>query len=182
MRRCVHCKNSYLIAISVSVFGVSVESMQCSYDSKGNSVPAILLLMQERLYSQGRTKGIFCINLENGEEEHLREQFNSGIVPIDIDVHCLAGLIKAWFRELPSGVLDGLSPEEVLECNTEEEFVELVKLLKPVESALLNWAVDLMADVVVEEEYNKLNAINIAMVFAPNMTQAWHTDVLLDFI
>ncbi|CAL5194399.1 unnamed protein product [Lathyrus oleraceus] len=158
---------------SVSVFGVSAESMQCSYDSKGNSVPTILLLMQERLYSQGglKAEGIFRINPENGEEEHLREQLNSGIVPNDIDVHCLAGLIKAWFRELPSGVLDGLSPEEVLECNTEEESVELVKELKPVESALLNWAIDLMADVVVEADYNKMDARNIAMVFAPNMTQ-----------
>jgi Rho GTPase-activating protein 22/24/25 len=35
--------------------------MQCSYDSKGNSVPTILLLMQERLYSQRRTKGKYKI-------------------------------------------------------------------------------------------------------------------------
>ncbi|KAK7396829.1 hypothetical protein VNO78_17989 [Psophocarpus tetragonolobus] len=158
---------------SVSVFGVSAESMQCSYDSKGNSVPTILLLMQERLYSQGglKAEGIFRINPENSQEEHLREQLNSGIVPDDIDVHCLAGLIKAWFRELPSGVLDGLSPEQVLECNTEEESVQLVMQLKPTESALLNWAIDLMADVVAEEDYNKMDARNIAMVFAPNMTQ-----------
>ena len=101
----------------------------------------------------------------------MREQLNKGIVPDDIDVHCLAGLIKAWFRELPSGVLDGLSPEQVLECNTEEESVELVKQLKPTESALLNWAIDLMSDVVAEEDYNKMDARNIAMVFAPNMTQ-----------
>lgn len=101
----------------------------------------------------------------------MRKQLNRGIVPSNIDVHCLAGLIKAWFRELPSGVLDGLSPEQVLECNTEEESVELVKQLRPTESALLNWAIDLMADVVEQEEYNKMNARNIAMVFAPNMTQ-----------
>ncbi|XP_028762269.1 rho GTPase-activating protein 2 [Neltuma alba] len=158
---------------SVSVFGVSAESMQCSYDSKGNSVPTILLLMQERLYSQGGLKreGIFRINPENSQEEHVRDQLNRGIVPDDIDVHCLAGLIKAWFRELPSGVLDGLSPEQVLQCNTEEESVELVKQLKPTDAALLNWAIDLMADVVEEEEFNKMNARNIAMVFAPNMTQ-----------
>lgn len=92
-------------------------------------------------------------------------------MPEDIDVHCLAGLIKAWFRELPCGVLDGLSPEQVLQCNTEEEAVELIKQLKPTESALLNWAVDLMADVVEHEESNKMNARNIAMVFSPNMTQ-----------
>lgn len=158
---------------SVSVFGVSAESMQCSYDTRGNSVPTILLLMQERLYSQNglKAEGIFRINPENSQEEHVRDQLNRGIVPEDIDVHCLAGLIKAWFRELPSGVLDGLSPEQVLQCNTEEEFVELVKQLKPTETALLNWAIDLMADVVEQEESNKMNARNIAMVFAPNMTQ-----------
>ncbi|XP_028182244.1 rho GTPase-activating protein 2-like isoform X2 [Glycine soja] len=160
-------------AFGVSVFGVSAESMQCSYDPKGNSVPTILLLMQDRLYSQGglKAEGIFRINPENSQEEHVRDQLNRGIVPDDIDVHCLAGLIKAWFRELPSGVLDGLSPEQVLQCNTEEESVELVKQLKPTESALLSWAIDLMADVVEEEEFNKMNARNIAMVFAPNMTQ-----------
>ncbi|KAI3787664.1 hypothetical protein L1987_42290 [Smallanthus sonchifolius] len=158
---------------SVSVFGVSAESMQCSYDSRGNSVPTILLLVQERLYAQGglKAEGIFRINAENSKEEEVRNQLNRGTVPEDIEVHCLAGLIKAWFRELPCGVLDGLSPEEVLQCNTEDECAELVKHLKPTETALLNWAVDLMSDVVEHEESNKMNARNIAMVFAPNMTQ-----------
>ncbi|XP_078440155.1 rho GTPase activating protein with PAK-box/P21-Rho-binding domain-containing protein [Wolffia australiana] len=158
---------------SASIFGVSPESMQCAYDPKGNSVPTILLLMQERLYAQGglKAEGIFRINPENSEEELLRDQLNKGIVPDNIDVHCLAGLIKAWLRELPEGVLDGLSPEQVLQCNTEEQCVELVKLLMPTQAGLLNWAVELMADVVEEEELNKMNARNIAMVFAPNMTQ-----------
>ncbi|KAE8689112.1 peroxidase 3 isoform 1 [Hibiscus syriacus] len=76
-------------------------------------------------------------------------------------------------RKQPGGacVLDGLSPEKVLQCNTEQESVDLVKQMKSTEAALLNWAVDLMADVVEEEESNKMNARNIAMVFAPNMTQ-----------
>ncbi|XP_020171420.1 rho GTPase-activating protein 5 [Aegilops tauschii subsp. strangulata] len=158
---------------SASVFGVSAESMQCTYDGKGNSVPTILLLMQERLYAQGglKAEGIFRINPENDQEEHVRDQLNKGVVPEDIDVHCLASLIKAWFRELPEGVLDSLSPEQVLQCNSEEEFLELVTLLRPTPAALLNWAVELMADVVEEEELNKMNARNIAMVFAPNMTQ-----------
>ena len=118
-----------------------------------------------------QAEGIFRINPENGQEQEVRDQLNRGIVPDDIDVHCLAGLIKTWFRELPSGVLDGLSPEQVLQCNTEEDYILLVKQLKPMEAALLNWAIDLMADVVEDEEFNKMNARNIAMVFAPNMTQ-----------
>ncbi|KAL2622027.1 hypothetical protein R1flu_002232 [Riccia fluitans] len=158
---------------SASVFGVSAESMQCSYDSKGNSVPTILLLMQERLYSQGglKVEGIFRINAESIHEEHARKQLNKGIVLNNIDLHCLAGLIKAWFRELPGGVLDALAPEQVMQCHTEEQCVELVKQLPPTQAALLDWAVNLMADVAQEELSNKMNARNIAMVFAPNMTQ-----------
>src|SRR5438105_8062488 len=79
----------------------------------------------------------------------------------------------AWFRELLEGVLDSLSPEQVLHCNTEEQCIELVKLLPPTQSALLNWVVELMADVVEEEDSNKMNARNVAMVFAPNMTQVF---------
>ncbi|XP_019199153.1 PREDICTED: rho GTPase-activating protein 5-like [Ipomoea nil] len=158
---------------SATVFGVSTESMQLSFDSRGNSVPTILLLMQRRLYAQGglQAEGIFRINAENSQEEYVREQLNRGVVPDGIDVHCLAGLIKAWFRELPSGVLDSLSQEHVMECQSEEDCTTLVRLLPTTEAALLDWAINLMADVVQEEHLNKMNARNIAMVFAPNMTQ-----------
>ncbi|XP_043693099.1 rho GTPase-activating protein 1 isoform X2 [Telopea speciosissima] len=158
---------------SQNVFGVSTESMQLSFDSRGNSVPTILLLMQRRLYAQGglQAEGIFRINAENSQEEYVRDQLNRGIVPDGIDVHCLAGLIKAWFRELPTAVLDSLSPEQVMHCQSEEECAQLVRLLPPTEAALLDWAINLMADVVQEEHLNKMNARNIAMVFAPNMTQ-----------
>ncbi|GMI92263.1 hypothetical protein like AT5G22400 [Hibiscus trionum] len=158
---------------STTVFGVSTESMQLSYDSRGNIVPTILLLMQRRLYAQGglQAEGIFRINADNSQEEYVREQLNAGVVPEGIDVHCLAGLIKAWFRELPRGVLDSLSPEQVLQCQTEEQCAELARLIPPTEFALLDWSVNLMADVVQQEHVNKMNARNIAMVFAPNMTQ-----------
>ncbi|CAD5193326.1 rho GTPase-activating protein 1-like [Musa acuminata AAA Group] len=158
---------------SANVFGVSTKSMQCSYDSKGNSVPTILLLMQRRLYELGglRTEGVFRITAENSQEEYVREQLNSGILPEKIDVHCLAGLIKAWFRELPTGVLDSLPPEQVMQCRTEEDCAKLAGLLPPTEAALLDWAIHLMADVVQEEQQNKMNAYNVATVFAPNMTQ-----------
>ncbi|EEF32407.1 gtpase activating protein, putative [Ricinus communis] len=159
--------------LCANVFGVSAKSMQCTYDDRGNSVPTILLMMQKRLYVEGglKAEGIFRINAENSQEEYVRDQLNTGVVPRGIDVHCLAGLIKAWFRELPSGVLDSLTPQQVMHCNTEDDCTQLVKLLPSAEAALLDWAINLMADVVEHEQYNKMNARNIAMVFAPNMTQ-----------
>lgn len=158
---------------SASVFGVSPQSLQCTIDERGNSVPTILLMMQKRLYQEGglQAEGIFRINPENSQEEGVRSQLNNGVLPQEIDVHCLAGLIKAWFRELPKGVLDSLTPEQVMHCNTEDQGTQLVKLLPPTEYALLDWVINLMADVVENEHHNKMNARNIAMVFAPNMTQ-----------
>ncbi|KAL8217131.1 hypothetical protein R6Q57_023968 [Mikania cordata] len=158
---------------SATVFGVSTESMQLSYDSRGNSIPVIVILMQQRLYSQGglQAEGIFRINADNNQEEDVRNQLNSGVVPDGVDVHCLAGLIKAWFRELPTGILDPLSPEQVMQCQSEDDCTALCRLLPPSEAALLDWAINLMADVVQHEHLNKMNAHNIAMVFAPNMTK-----------
>ncbi|CAL9110698.1 unnamed protein product [Musa textilis] len=158
---------------SATVFGVSTESMQCSYDSRGNTVPTILLQMQRCLYEQGglRAEGIFRINGENSEEEYVRNQLDNGIVPEGVDVHCLAGLIKAWFRELPMGLLDSLSSEQVTQCQTEEDCDHITRLLPPTEAALLDWAINLMADVAQEEQQNKMNAHNVATVFAPNMTK-----------
>lgn len=63
-----------------------------------------------------------------------------------------------------------------MHCNTEEECSQLVATLPPTEAALLNWAINLMTDVVQFELYNKMNARNIAMVFAPNLTKVRAVD------
>lgn len=68
-----------------------------------------------------------------------------------------------------------------MHCNTEDECTQLTKSLPPTEAALLDWAINLMADVVMYDQINKMNARNIAMVFAPNMTQVYYLHFLLDF-
>ncbi|KAK9073182.1 hypothetical protein SSX86_007506 [Deinandra increscens subsp. villosa] len=78
---------------------------------------------------------------------------------------------QAWFRELPTSVLDSLTPQQVMHYNTEDECTQLAKSLPPTEAALLDWAINLMAGVIKYDQINKMNARNIAMVFTPNMTQ-----------
>lgn len=157
---------------SATVFGVSTNSMQLSFDSRGNSIPTILLMMQRRLYALGglEVEGVFRITAGNDQEEYVRDQLNRGVIPDDADVHCLAGLIKAWFRELPTGLLDSLSQEQLMESQTEEECVQLARTLPLTEASLLDWAVNLMADIAQHEHLNKMNPRNVAVVFAPNMT------------
>lgn len=78
---------------------------------------------------------------------------------------------QAWFRELPRGILDSLPSEQVMQCESEEDFVKVVRLLPQAEASLLNWAVNLMADIVEFEDVNKMTTRNLALVFAPNMSK-----------
>lgn len=66
-----------------------------------------------------------------------------------------------------------------MQSQSEEECDQLVRLLPPTEAALLDWAINLMADVAQMEHFNKMNARNIAMVFAPNMTHVSGNHILL---
>eukprot|EP00271_Cylindrocystis_brebissonii_P011366 TRINITY_DN2877_c0_g1_i2.p1 TRINITY_DN2877_c0_g1~~TRINITY_DN2877_c0_g1_i2.p1 ORF type:complete len:464 (-),score=125.16 TRINITY_DN2877_c0_g1_i2:2030-3421(-) len=159
-----------------SVFGVNPDSMQCTYDDQGNSVPTILLLLQARLYNQGglQAEGIFRVAAGTEHEEHVRSQLDSGVVPTNMDVHALAGLIKAWFRELPEGLLNGLSHDaltKAVDSESDAAVVQLVKELPAAQQNLVEWTVNLMVDVVEFQQQNLMNAQSIATVFAPNMFQ-----------
>lgn len=58
-----------------------------------------------------------------------------------------------------------------MQCESDEDFVKVVRLLPQTEASLLNWAINLMADVIQFENVNKMNSRNLALVFAPNMSQ-----------
>jgi hypothetical protein len=45
-----------------------------------------------------------------------------------------------------------------MQCQLEEECARVAKCLPPSEAGLLDWPVNLMADVVQEEHVNKMNA------------------------
>ncbi|MFS8029918.1 putative Rho GTPase activation protein [Helianthus anomalus] len=101
-----------------------------------------------------QAEGIVRINADNNQEEHLRNQLNNCVVPDGIDIHCLAGHDYCCIVELP-----------------EEDCTALCHLLPPTETALLDWAINLMAGVVQHEHLNKMNSQNISMVFSPNVSQ-----------
>ncbi|CAI5515347.1 unnamed protein product [Closterium sp. Naga37s-1] len=158
---------------SLSVFGVRPVAMHYSVDAHGTSVPSILLLLQSRLYQLHglSVEGIFRIAAQMEDEDGVRSQLSSGVLPPNLDVHSLAGLIKAWFRELPEGLLDLFTPNQVAGATDEAAASALVATLPAIHRELLDWVINLMADVVEHEAQNKMNARNIALVFAPNMTQ-----------
>lgn len=53
-----------------------------------------------------KAEGIFRITAENSQEEYVRDQLNRGVVLRGIDVHCLAGLIKVYHKDVTLVKLD----------------------------------------------------------------------------
>ena len=69
--------------------------------------------------------------------------------------------MQAWFQELPGGLLDSLPVEEVTRCQTEDDCARLCGTRLPApKAALLDWAVNLMADVAREED-NRMGTRNV---------------------
>lgn len=77
-------------------------------------------------------------------------------------------MIKAWFGELPRGIMDSLPSEQVMQCQTEEECTELANRLPHIEASLLELTINLRADVVQEKPLSKMNAHNTVLVLAPS--------------
>jgi hypothetical protein len=67
-----------------------------------------------------QAEGIFRITAENSHEEHVRDQLNKGIVPVDIDVHCLAGLIKVWLSFYLNFLLDSFFCNFAVDIQSQE--------------------------------------------------------------
>ncbi|GJV03732.1 hypothetical protein Tco_1337301 [Tanacetum coccineum] len=62
----------------------------------------------------------------------------------------------AWFRELLTGVFNNLSRNQLMQRQCEEECLGLARLLPPMETALLDWLMNLMADYVSTNQFNWL--------------------------
>lgn len=84
------------------VFDFSLEYIVLKYwvDFHDTFLCIHLLVFNHYLFlndSHVQAEGIFRINADNGQEEFVRNQLNAGVVPVGIDVHCLAGLIKVLY-------------------------------------------------------------------------------------
>ncbi|KAK9938967.1 hypothetical protein M0R45_015677 [Rubus argutus] len=175
------CPEGPLVQVEL-FFGVSPNPCSCHMTLEGIVCQQFSCLCQRRLYAEGglQAEGIFRLNgerRENSQEEHnKRGQLNRELYQQGIDIHCLAGLIKVWHENwlgLGNSLLaSGFSiPEQVMQCQTEDDCLKLVRLLPLTEVALLDWAVNLMADVVQHEHLNKMQCAHHSHGFGTNMTQ-----------
>lgn len=88
-----------------------------------------------------------------------------------VDAHCLANLVKQWFRLLPHKLFSLVpgSQERIAACTSGVECMQLLATFPPVQKGLMVWLLQLMAEVASHNAENKMSAKSLSIVFAPNL-------------
>eukprot|EP00026_Physarum_polycephalum_P007830 Phypoly_transcript_07898.p1 GENE.Phypoly_transcript_07898~~Phypoly_transcript_07898.p1 ORF type:complete len:379 (+),score=41.02 Phypoly_transcript_07898:156-1292(+) len=164
------CK--YFMVVSVdsekSVFGVGVDELECVEDH-GVRVPQVLVTLRDYLYAHNglQQEGVFRVQGDEKELQLVKNQLNKGTFTECKDVNCIASLIKLWFRELPSPILN-IPIESLRTLESEDECVAIYSDLPEPNRALMTWLLDVLADASMYSS-NKMTPRNFAICVAPNL-------------
>ncbi|KAJ1569190.1 hypothetical protein HK405_008667 [Cladochytrium tenue] len=173
---------------SKAVFGAPLEqALAVSRISDSMEIPAVVYPTEE--------EGIYRLSGQSTVIQQLRERFNAEY-DVDLlsgeayDVHAVAGVLKLYFRELPSPILTPSLQRYFLAVQEIEsrddrvtELTRLVSLLPSANYTLLRVLLSHLVDVVRMSDVNKMTVRNIGIVFSPtlNIPSSVFTLLLAEF-
>ncbi|XP_055376859.1 uncharacterized protein LOC129609037 [Condylostylus longicornis] len=168
-----------------SMFGNTIEEvMQLQKDKfPDRKLPWIQVTLSEQvlLLSGKQTEGIFRVPADIDEVNNLKSRLDRWEVPehkSTMDAHAPASLLKLWYREL----YDPLIPDALYnECVQTEDPVEadrIINKLPALNRLVLTYLVNFLQQFVQPDVVNctKMDASNLAMVFAPNCLRCMSDD------
>ncbi|GAM26524.1 hypothetical protein SAMD00019534_096990, partial [Acytostelium subglobosum LB1] len=158
------------IRCETGVFGVDPVGLDFVED-EGYRVPSILAQMKRSLIEYGglEQEGLFRLAGEQTEIRKMKELMNKNEFSSSNDINTVASLIKIWYRELPSPILNSVPTEKIFHCGDVDECVEAVNRLPEMQKNLLDWLMDLLIQVASYSRINKMTPQNLAIVVAPNL-------------
>ena len=157
--------------VARSYFGVNPASVPLQEVEDGRKIPKILLFLHQYLKESNAFDivGIFRLAADETEILEVTRLINQDRFKKCNDINCVSTLVKVWFRKLPKQLLSDLSVEDLLRCKTEEESVRLYNNIEPFYRGILLWVLDLMSDVAMNKDKNKMSPANCAIVMGPNL-------------
>jgi len=153
-------------------FGLSPQNLEtvklAEYKSR---IPAVLIQMKEYLLSHGglEVEGIFRLAPDADESTFVKQQLNQNNFTECRDVNIISNLIKVWFRDLPSHLLDDVKVETITGCEAEEHAGKIVDELSEPNQSIYLWLCDMCIEVSKHSDINKMTAQNLAIVIGPNL-------------
>ncbi|EGC39176.1 hypothetical protein DICPUDRAFT_93648 [Dictyostelium purpureum] len=196
----------YFILIQVesnkTAFGQPIEDSELVEDNTSfgpMSVPRALVILKQSFFSSNAhlTESIFRLPPANDSEYNIvKDRINREAIGCT-EPHCIATLIKVFFRELPNLLLNDLDPQiflnfkstsnsniaqsantsnTVSQSNSNESFTDpnldpvfVVNQIPDPKRSTFLWLVDLLAEVTKYENENKMTAKNLSIIFSPNL-------------
>ncbi|XP_077525010.1 GTPase-activating protein CdGAPr isoform X1 [Amblyomma americanum] len=155
----------------------------------GRDVPLVLTSCAKFIEQFGIVDGIYRLSGVTSNIQKLRVTFDEDRVPdlneeeIRQDIHCVASLLKMYFRELPNPLLtyqlyDKFVAAMQLQGNNQLLRIrEVVKELPPPHYRTLETLVRHLAVVAAHGDRTGMTAKNVAIVWAPNLLRSKDLEV-----
>eukprot|EP01133_Synstelium_polycarpum_P016668 gene16668-19807_t len=171
------------------IFGAPLEEVVNRPDNP-SEIPVIvekgLVYLEKRAL---KVEGIFRLSGANSQIKSLKQCYDSG-EDVDLDdcedVHTVAGLLKLYLRELPQPLFPYDTYSSFLEISKgdapRQQKVDslklLISLLPPANRAVSRHLFKFLDKVLQNSGHNKMNAVNLSIVFAPNLLKDQDQNVM----
>lgn len=134
-------------------------------------IPTILITMGKYLLERGgpSVKGIFRLAPDQTERDAVLQQLANGTFVECNDIHCISTGIKVWFRELPVPIFRDLDEEKIKTCDTDADAAAILARCPEPALSVLNWLMDLSAQIISNSVVNMMTAKNMSIVITPNL-------------
>ena len=162
------------------VFGVDPSNLEWVAVQKYRLPRPLAVLYQKFMDLDGyHSEGVFRLAGQNGLMKEMKGSMNSNKGDIKINtefgINEVANLIKLWFRELPTLLLNGLNGNQIQMSGVDECYNEYCTLPEH-SKQLLDWLFNLLVEVSQYKDQNKMTLQNLAIVVAPNLYESSSSD------
>eukprot|EP01104_Vermistella_antarctica_P016184 TRINITY_DN547_c0_g1_i1.p1 TRINITY_DN547_c0_g1~~TRINITY_DN547_c0_g1_i1.p1 ORF type:complete len:673 (+),score=192.35 TRINITY_DN547_c0_g1_i1:285-2303(+) len=178
-----------------SEFGVDMKEIEFDIDPDyGLQVPKILVTMKKHFVANKglMAKDVFRASGNEFDTMTIKRQLSyatfKSLESVHADsgnnlqqgstpsVHCLATLIKVWFRELPTQLLSGVR-DRLETIDSADECDRIFAEIREPNKSLMAWLLSLLAEVAHHQQENNMTPKDLATNIAPNLLNSVLGDV-----
>mmetsp|Transcript_26034 Transcript_26034/g.36626 ORF Transcript_26034/g.36626 Transcript_26034/m.36626 type:complete len:848 (+) Transcript_26034:100-2643(+) len=167
--------------VAGQVFGRPLAQLALNPSTK---IPVVMEVMVEFLRQNSiNTQGVFRLSCDPDRKSVLRASFEKDpasvkLEPKDIDVHCVAALLKALLRELPEPLIQFNLYAPLLKSTRDKAKIkQLLSTLPKINQDCLKYLFGFICKVSENASVNNMTSANLAIVFGPNLLRQQQEDV-----
>eukprot|EP01084_Bolivina_argentea_P109156 195106_1 len=141
------------------------------YESK---IPKVLVMLRNALEEADgyQQVGIFRLAPNASDNKAVKEKIDKGQLNDSeekVDVNVYANLIKVWFRDLPTPLLNCVNPDMIEHVNNTQDAENVIDAFPEPHKSIFLWLCDMCVAIAKHKKTNKMSAQNVAIVVGPNL-------------